>query len=371
MFFIVLNLKFVDLTGLDSSSEKITTKVLETSADEIVLEPIDDAFVVQENPGTNFNDQELNVYYYSSSFSTGGPYTMYSYLKFDLSSIPQEAVHWSSNLKMYTVDYDYDIATVKIHHVIDDSWDENTITWNNRPSFDENDLSGDSCDVTDEYYPSYEICDFGTAGALILELEQDRNNYVTFAFSITTFGDAVIFQSSENTLVPKLTVKWIVQSSSSESISQTTVQSSSVVTTSSPSDYPEGAVSFSGVIQDQEKFEKQINLVNGEKITVYFTISASEVDVEFIYEDKVVEEEKGVKLEYSFSFNAKRMGPFKIIIENPGLFGGGDSIEINGYYLIGVADFGDGTETSSTNGFELLLMVIPLGILVLKRKKSV
>jgi hypothetical protein len=49
--------------------------------------------------------------------------------------------------------------------------------------------------------------------------------------------------------------------------------------------------------------------------------------------------------------------------------GGGDAIDIEGYYTIGKADFGENTETTSTNGFSLLLMLSALASIQLLRKR--
>ena len=91
------------------------------------LSVVDDAFV--RNGGfvnTNFgSDERLTV-------KNDGPYTRYSYLKFDLSGVTDSIV--SAKLKLNHRNSGSVNTTWNVHHVVDDTWTENVITWNNKPA---------------------------------------------------------------------------------------------------------------------------------------------------------------------------------------------------------------------------------------------
>ena len=58
-----------------------------------------------------------------------------SYLKFDISGLPEKAIIKSAFLIMYTWTVD-ETHRIGAHFCPDNSWQENTITWNNAPHFD-------------------------------------------------------------------------------------------------------------------------------------------------------------------------------------------------------------------------------------------
>ena len=97
----------------------------------VTLTPIDDATVDELNPSTNYgSDPTLEV------TAESRPGDHFTFLKFDLSSLPAGAVvrgvrlsaqafegyAWGGNGSVYT------------RHVTDDSWDESTLTWDNMPA---------------------------------------------------------------------------------------------------------------------------------------------------------------------------------------------------------------------------------------------
>jgi hypothetical protein len=90
-----------------------------------------DSSVRSCEPALNFgNDSELYVVDYESC-------TARTYLDFDLSVIPIDAVIVSADLELFyhLHDSDPNLHDVGVH-AVGGSWDEGTITWNNQPAFD-------------------------------------------------------------------------------------------------------------------------------------------------------------------------------------------------------------------------------------------
>jgi hypothetical protein len=93
----------------------------------------DDALVNSSKPDKNYGTANLSVYYSNVEYNL-------SYLKFDLSAIPDSAVITKAELHLwsYTPLVDGNPAysnnpVVDLKYVSNDEWDESTITWNTRP----------------------------------------------------------------------------------------------------------------------------------------------------------------------------------------------------------------------------------------------
>jgi len=94
-----------------------------------VSPPNDDAYVCSSYASTNYGSStDLRV----RQFDSGSLYR--SFLKFDISSIPSDAIITDAKLKLY-VNYRSANDNWELHAVSDDSWDEDSITWNNQPSY--------------------------------------------------------------------------------------------------------------------------------------------------------------------------------------------------------------------------------------------
>jgi len=98
----------------------------------VTLTPADDAYVrdgseADETYGT-LNADDL---YTKATSSSNSGYNRRVYVKFDLSSIPGEIVDAQFRLKVRQVSSGPSVNYLWL--VADDSWDESTITWNNRP----------------------------------------------------------------------------------------------------------------------------------------------------------------------------------------------------------------------------------------------
>ena len=92
-----------------------------------VRPPIEDSFVHKGRENLNFgSDTTIYVGRY-----LGTPER--TFLKFDLSAIPEGATIRGAELKLYCWRVDGDGARVRVHAVLDDSWSEGTLTWRNQP----------------------------------------------------------------------------------------------------------------------------------------------------------------------------------------------------------------------------------------------
>ena len=100
-------------------------------ADNVVIEAIGDAYVWEAQPTANFGTAP--VLYIGEDASN---YMLETYVDFDLSSIPNGAtvdygylILWCNN--RYGDPPDHDLVCDRPN----DTWDENTITWNNKPGY--------------------------------------------------------------------------------------------------------------------------------------------------------------------------------------------------------------------------------------------
>lgn len=97
----------------------------------VTLHSIADAYVNSSSPETNYGSSDS---LYISANSKQG----FTYVMFDLSSLPPEANILSAYLNVYLLSTGGDIYTgdeYGAHYCSDNSWTEHGITWNNKPSF--------------------------------------------------------------------------------------------------------------------------------------------------------------------------------------------------------------------------------------------
>jgi len=112
----------------------IGTPVIGSTIITLTLYPIADAYVNSASPNTNYGG-EKNLYVSSNSEFN------YTYVMFDLSSIPSDANIISANLSLYLAGtggsiYGWPADRIGVYYCSDSSWTESKITWNDRPSFD-------------------------------------------------------------------------------------------------------------------------------------------------------------------------------------------------------------------------------------------
>lgn len=94
-----------------------------------VIYPTDDADVYERYPDTNYgSDTSIYVQPWKNRRNRG-------FLKFDLSSIPEDVVIIEAKLHLYAWRKKYKDFSVGVYGILSlyDSWSEDTITWNNQP----------------------------------------------------------------------------------------------------------------------------------------------------------------------------------------------------------------------------------------------
>jgi hypothetical protein len=105
--------------------------------DEVTLYPTNDAYVSSVDPNNKYG--EIDELYASNRTPFGG-IIRNSYLLFNLSSLPSDAIIQSANLNLYTV-YIGSKIKVNAHYCADTNWNESIITYNNAPQFEKNPIS--------------------------------------------------------------------------------------------------------------------------------------------------------------------------------------------------------------------------------------
>ncbi|OLS23924.1 MAG: Gellan lyase precursor [Candidatus Heimdallarchaeota archaeon LC_3] len=116
-----------DTDGNDASDELVITCL---TSGNIILEPLADNFVHENYPDSNYgasNYLELSNY---------NRWTRYSYLTFDIAIINS-----IEQAKLFVLTSSTSATTnVSVHEVLDTSWDEYILTWNNKPFFQSNSI---------------------------------------------------------------------------------------------------------------------------------------------------------------------------------------------------------------------------------------
>jgi len=100
-------------------------------ATDMTLQPASqDAFISSGTPGTNYGS---NVALWAGSGTGGGGGEKRSLLKFDVASIPSNAVVTAATLQLYVTSGLSNPVTVSTYKITA-SWLEGTVTWNNQPA---------------------------------------------------------------------------------------------------------------------------------------------------------------------------------------------------------------------------------------------
>ncbi|NJE31112.1 DNRLRE domain-containing protein [Thermococcus sp. 18S1] len=122
----------------------------------VQINPTDDAYVKDTTPDTNYGSYGslyVGTYYKDHANER-------AYLKFDLSSIPDNAVIVSAVLRAYTYSGAYSTpVNISAYAVSDDSWTEDSITWNTKPSAGEL-LDKDLVDTDGRHWSTWNVTDF-------------------------------------------------------------------------------------------------------------------------------------------------------------------------------------------------------------------
>jgi 2',3'-cyclic-nucleotide 2'-phosphodiesterase (5'-nucleotidase family) len=101
------------------------------SAPTRVLSPVADAQVSSGNPNTN-SGSATSMFIQSAATNFGNER---AWLRFDLSSLPSDAVVTAATLEMYCWKATGPSLDTEVHGGTSDTWGETTITWNNQPAF--------------------------------------------------------------------------------------------------------------------------------------------------------------------------------------------------------------------------------------------
>lgn len=118
--------KVVPLLGLLGTSP--------VGAATVMLTPVDDSYVYSVVPTANYGSEAGLA---SGDIVSGNSLHLWtSFLKFDLSAIPDNLTITGATLHMYQVNGAGYIRTTGTNaaHVADDSWTEGTLTWNSQPA---------------------------------------------------------------------------------------------------------------------------------------------------------------------------------------------------------------------------------------------
>ncbi|MBP1913042.1 DNRLRE domain-containing protein [Thermococcus stetteri] len=162
----------------------------------VQLPPTDDAYVYEKYPDSNYRDKDyIWVGYYN-----GGEV---AFLKFNLSSLPKNAQIQSAEVCLY--DYGlYGTPVISAHAVSDDSWTEDTITWNNAPSWDK--TAVDTVTLKDRYT-------FYCWNVTSLAISEFNGDKILSIALVSDNGDSAKFDSKEysnSTKRPKLEIVYEV-----------------------------------------------------------------------------------------------------------------------------------------------------------------
>ena len=171
---------------------------------ETIIESDTSAYISQEQPTKNFNSGS-NMYYldiYQNEFLN----KWVSFVKFDLSSLPDDAEVLDAEIRLYLIDDPSSSATVKMYP-IRQSWSENSVTWNTKPSY--KDLSEDQ-GLIDTIIISTAGWKEWDATTVVEEwLDGTRTNY---GVAFETEDSLPRFRSDESSYEPRL---WMLYESAS------------------------------------------------------------------------------------------------------------------------------------------------------------
>jgi len=139
IFMLLINCVFCSGAILSFYNERSSTTAMDF-LDIFEFDVVEDSYICSNDPDKNFgNNEKLLV-----SEWAGG--LQYSFLKFDLSSIPQNVIVISASLKLFYLERagNPEGKTVDCFRVLG-SWSESSITWNSMPSYSS--IKSDSCVV--------------------------------------------------------------------------------------------------------------------------------------------------------------------------------------------------------------------------------
>jgi uncharacterized repeat protein (TIGR01451 family) len=142
------------------------TQVAPLSEVEVRLEPIDDSYVVEGSPtiqglGDNYN-------FYVGWDDNTAYLAQRAYLKFNLSGIPEGSTILSATLYAYTKygasngppSFDPRTIVIDAENVSDDTWNESTLCWDNRPQMGPTVLDSETVDNAENIWYSWDVTSY-------------------------------------------------------------------------------------------------------------------------------------------------------------------------------------------------------------------
>ena len=144
----------------------LPTQVAPPSEVEVRLSPIDDSYVVEGSPtiqglGDNYN-------FYVGWDDNAAYLAQRAYLKFNLSGIPENSTILSASLYAYTKygasngppSYDPRTIVIDAKNVSNDTWNESTLCWDNRPPMGPTVLDSETVDNTENILYSWDVTSY-------------------------------------------------------------------------------------------------------------------------------------------------------------------------------------------------------------------
>jgi len=175
----------------------------------VELRPVDDAYVDNVNTAMNYGGLDvLRIQGDAGGVSSFGS-SQRIYLKFDLKSaeIPSNAVITSAVFGIYLAEINKGIFNAEdpystLHYVGNDSWQESSINWNNRPNFESSAFEEISKDTIEDslYYEWNLLSGTGFQWTKYADDLADDDGYISVMLK-TQFEDKntrAIFNSDEN-----------------------------------------------------------------------------------------------------------------------------------------------------------------------------
>ena len=175
----------------------------------ISIDPIDDAFVRSITPGINYGKKKIIMVTNITNFKGNASIINEGFLKFDLSGLPDDAVITSAEVRMYGLGISleknigilhsenlnsfnrlFSPAQVNILFVPDDTWDEDSITWDNKPSV------GENLDTQKVGFPRWKTSYY--AWDVTSKVKEEFENDKTISFALITEKGLAIFLSKES-----------------------------------------------------------------------------------------------------------------------------------------------------------------------------
>jgi hypothetical protein len=142
------------------------------------LGPAADSYVDSHYPNSNYGNEE-RLYAHDGSTSTKR-----TYLRFDLGGLPAGEIVSNATLFLFT-DGGVEGLAIDAHHVTNDVWAENSLTWNNKPSYSP--AAFDSQDTVHGWMSwtlplSTLSADTNGLLSILIKLQQESGNSATATF---------------------------------------------------------------------------------------------------------------------------------------------------------------------------------------------